>query len=229
MIQNLQLDEKEQVERNPNVFRNWQLETNEIVDQCVMTDCRYMKLDKFIKDPKEIAEVERVIRQHYVFLKQLFTQAAAKSTFPTVSQMESGVLFHDAEILTKDFTQGICDTQFIAARVDVDNRGFKIFNQQKLDCNRFEWLECVVRTAINRYKPSDPATALKQLIDALRASHGKVKGAQAFRDEELWTREVNLTLDANLAELRKLYNAYSVKKGKINQDQAIELLSKNTS
>ena len=55
-------------------------------------------------------------------------------------------------MLTKEFTQGIADTQFIASRVDVDKRGYKIFNQNALSCNRFEFLECLVRWAHNRFK-----------------------------------------------------------------------------
>jgi len=80
-------------------------------------------------------------------LKELFTQAASKSVFPSVNCLETSLIFSEAGLLSKEFTQGICDTQFIAARVDAEKRGFKIFQQNALDCNRFEFLECVVRVA----------------------------------------------------------------------------------
>ena len=83
-------------------------------------------------------------------------------------------MFSEAGILSKDFTQGICDTQFIAARVDAENRGFKIINQNKLDCNRFEFMECVVRVAMNKYKVSGITTTIPEgihtLVEAMKSS-----------------------------------------------------------
>ena len=51
-------------------------------------------------------------------------------------------------------TQGIVDTQFIASRTDVDQRGMKLHNQNLNDCNRFEFFEALVRVAGCKYKNS---------------------------------------------------------------------------
>jgi hypothetical protein len=37
--------------RNPNVFKDWQKDTNELADKCFETDIEGWKVNKFVKDP----------------------------------------------------------------------------------------------------------------------------------------------------------------------------------
>jgi hypothetical protein len=41
--------------------------------------------------------------------------------------VEFGIPFAECDILDSKFTQGILDTQFIAARTDVSKAGFKVY------------------------------------------------------------------------------------------------------
>ena len=152
IFSNLSGTSKNFIERNPNVFASWQTDTDKLVDECCANDFRYWKVEKFVKDPKDVKKIESIIQSNWVILKDIFVHAAAKSDFPCVSSLEACLLMNNCDMLTKEFTQGIADTQFIASRVDVDKRGFKIFNQNALSCNRFEFLECIVRWAHNRFK-----------------------------------------------------------------------------
>lgn len=51
VCQKLSLTEAIKIERNPNVFKNWQLDTDPIIDSCVQGDFEHWKVDKFVKDP----------------------------------------------------------------------------------------------------------------------------------------------------------------------------------
>lgn len=85
-------------------------------------------------------------------MKNVYNEIAARSNFPCISCLEFGVLFAEADLLDAKFTQGIMDTQFIASRVDVAKNNHKVQGQNVLDCNRFEFLECFVRIANNKFK-----------------------------------------------------------------------------
>ena len=73
-------------------------------------------------------------------------------------------------------------------------------NQQKNDINRFEFLELLVRIAGCKYKGQGSCNtysqALRQIIDQINL-HYTPYPIQMFRDQLLWTRDVNLILDAN--------------------------------
>ena len=75
-------------------------------------------------------------------------------------------------ILDKVFTQGICDTQFIASRTDAEKKNNKTYGQTALDINRFEFLECIVRIANIKFKQTGQAQtigqAFKMLIECLK-------------------------------------------------------------
>ena len=43
----------DKIERNPNVFKLWQKDTPDILEQCFKADFDGWKLPKFCKDPKE--------------------------------------------------------------------------------------------------------------------------------------------------------------------------------
>jgi hypothetical protein len=62
-------------------------------------------------------------------------------------------MFQACDLLdNKYLTMGILDTQFIASRVDVAKNNYKVYNQNPLDCNRFEFFETVVRVANVKFK-----------------------------------------------------------------------------
>lgn len=53
------------------------------------------------------------------------------------------------------------------------------------------------------------------LVDQIRPQFKGHQTAQEFRKQELWTRNVNLTLDANKKAIQKLYD--SCAKGKMRK------------
>ncbi len=121
------------------------------------------------------------------------------------------------------------DTQFIASRVDVQKNNFKCYNQNKMDCNRFEFFETMVRVANCKYKQpgitQTVAEALEMLIETIKQNQEIGQPSQLFRDELLWTRECNLTLDANLKGIKRLYNSLiKTKQKKVTMGEAMQLM-----
>ena len=114
-----------------------------------------------------------VIRENFVYLKDLYSQIGAKSSYPCVSQLESGMIINDSALLdSKQLTQGIMDTQFIASRVDIEKRNNKVYNQNILDCNRFEFFEFLVRVANTKFKHDcgSAKEAIVTLINILKTN-----------------------------------------------------------
>ena len=69
-----------------------------------------------------------------------------------ISKLEFGNLIQSTDIFDKDFTQGICDTQFIACYIDTHNKNLKISGQNGLVINRFEFLEAIVRISNIKFR-----------------------------------------------------------------------------
>ena len=70
----------------------------------------------------------------------------------------------DCGFIDKYFTQGICDTQFIASRVDVEKRNYKVYHQNILDCNRFEFFEFLIRVANCKLNQPGFASTIEQSL-----------------------------------------------------------------
>ena len=86
-------------------------------------------------------------------------------------------------------------------------------NQQAKELNRFEFMELLVRLADSKYreKPKSARSfdnAAELLIQDLIENFTPASWHQ-FRKEELWQRECNLVLEANLEPLRAVYSLYS--------------------
>lgn len=72
-------------ERNPNVFKTWQKDTKEVIENCLDEDFKGWKLSKFVKDEFEQNKIMEVVRSHYAFLKDLFISVSVTSNFPFIT------------------------------------------------------------------------------------------------------------------------------------------------
>ena len=102
-----------------------------------------------------------------------------------------------------------------------------------LDIDRAEFFELLVRVALFKYKEHAPKGTIMTVVDCVeRLVVDKIKPNfeiapwQVLRDEELWTRKVNLVFFDNEANLKKLYAKYaSPNLNKIPFANAIQLLT----
>lgn len=58
----LQKYEKGKIERNPDVFRAWQVDTPELLSTCCKYDFDYWKVPNFVKDSDDYDEIKTNIK-----------------------------------------------------------------------------------------------------------------------------------------------------------------------
>ena len=98
---------------------------------------------------------------------------------------------------------------------------------------RFEYIELLVRIAIEKYKKTGECKTACEAFESLLQQNIHIisqhKEWQYFRKTYIWTLEVNDVLDYNLDLIKRVFD--SCTKGKqvyIKMDQAIELFTKKS-
>jgi tRNA-dihydrouridine synthase len=100
----------EKILRNPNVFKNWQNDTTDVLEAAIRADQEAWKVSKFVKDPVEYKNICQLVRQHYMYLKQIFVSITSRDNFPSASTLNVTALLHEAQMLDQNLTTGIVDT-----------------------------------------------------------------------------------------------------------------------
>lgn len=106
------LDAKDinKIERNPAVFKNWVVDSEIIIDQCLKCDFEGWKLKNFVKDPGDQSDIKLIIKENYVYLKDVFTSVSLKSNWPNMTSLDFSVFIDTVKIPDKTTTFGIIDT-----------------------------------------------------------------------------------------------------------------------
>ena len=101
---------------------------------------------------------------------------------------------------------------FIAATLQIETQNLKQGEIPSDKLNRFEFLEILVRLADAKFvqtkKIKSVSEATKVLIEDYIMKNFTPEPWQKFRDEQLWTIDVNDVLEANLENLKKIYQSY---------------------
>lgn len=104
------------------------------------------------------------------------------------------------------------DRMFIATNIELEDQAE---NPDRALC-RFELWEILVRIAVHKFRdaeqhdiqPGDSLKAVEKLVKDFILKNSHVLPWQEFRDEDLWTRDVNLLFDANLDALQRIFKKY---------------------
>ena len=169
-------------------------------------------MSRFIKDDADKERVEQLIGKHFMKIKKVFTSFIAQSSFPNVSWIDFGNFCEKCKIIDgKGVTLATVDRAFIAANVAAD--GLKLSDDNPTNAlSRFEFLEILVRLAQSKYKETGICSTYEDSVQKLLEEHvfpnSNPDSWQEFRDDYLWTIEVNDVLEANLDGLKKLYTNY---------------------
>ena len=115
---------------------------------------------------------------------------------------------------------------FIAANVEITDIEE---NPDRALC-RYELWEILVRIAGQKFKETNLAQtyneSLEKLLENNILKYSLALPWQEFRDEELWVRDVNLVLDANMDALQKLYKKhFQPKQTWMSLQDAVTLMS----
>lgn len=130
------------------------------------------------------------------------------SNFPNISWIDFSNFCEKCKIYDKNVLLATIDRIFIATNVEIEKNDD---NPDKA-LQRFEFYEILVRVA--QFKFKDPgicptyAEGLTKLLNENIFPNALPDRWQEFRDEELWTMDVNDILEANLDGLKKVYSFY---------------------
>lgn len=165
--------------RRESVCRNF-LDTDSFVTKACSADWRQCKVDRFIKDPIRRKEVESCVMKHfrvtcnayrrYCGHNILTSLAGVSSCTPSAAiQLQNDVISVPwsgyIEFLTEcrilDENSEYCkyadlENVFVAANLELTQEAKEKDNPDR-SLTRFEFLECVIRIAMNKYHRSTPA------------------------------------------------------------------------
>ena len=112
----------------------------------------------------------------------------------------------------KNVNSGVIDMYFKATNFEETDQD----NNDDFALNRFEFLEILIRIARGKYMDfGGTEKSISYALMKLMQSHilpmaSQSLPLQSWRDDELWTLEVNDLLEVNLRGIKKLYDFIAV-------------------
>eukprot|EP00347_Sterkiella_histriomuscorum_P002614 403367462 len=194
--------------KDNSVFKDWKEDTPQTINQMLDDDMKYWKCHRFIKEENDKIACEKIIRQNAVLLKKIFMTEVCNSGFPNISWIDFSNYCEKCKIFDKNILLSTIDRIFIATNVELEKNDD---NPDKA-LQRYEFYEILVRIAQSKFK--DPgicptyAEGLNKLLNEHIFPYSKPDPWQEFRDEELWTMDVNDVMEANLEGIKKVYSFY---------------------
>jgi len=153
--------------------------------------------------------------------------------FPNISWIDFGNFCEKCKIIDgKGVTLSTVDRAFIAANVAVEGQKLSEDNPTNA-LSRFEFLEILARLAHSKFVETKICPtyeeAMTKLLEEHIFPHANPEPWQEFRDELLWTIDVNDVLEVNLEGLKKVYtNYHEPRKKYMTMNDAMSLMMKDT-
>ena len=158
-------------------------------------------------------------------LNSIFINLISTSIYPCISWIDFSNFVNECKIVDgKNLQLATIDRLFIATNFEIESHELNPDNALV----RYEFYEILLRLVGARFKdPAITATyseGLEKLMPMLVQKHDW----QEFREQKLWTLEVNDVLEANLEGLKKVYKSFfEPKKSFMNFKDGINLFSKD--
>ena len=194
------------------MFRDYRLESDEMILKAFTTDKQYMKTPKFIKDKQDLEEVEKILLKYFRQLKQQFNYQIAnggQSAYPAIGLLGYADQCYKWRVFGPTLSQQDVDRQFIAT--NYDEAGLED-NEENSLC-RYEFLEILVRLAKTKYHEKGicktiSASLEKILYEHVLPNHAMSIMGQQFRDDQLWTLEIDDLFKANMEALNHIFRTH---------------------
>lgn len=193
--------------RNKSVFKDFIEVKESMLQKAFETDVQYLKTPKFIKDSRQLQDVNDVLRKHFGLLKDQFIyQIADIKYYPVIGWMDYVHQCDSWGFVGKDLTNQDIDRCFIATNfeeVDLEN------NDDKSLC-RYEFLEILVRLGKIKYFDTGEIDTIAEATDKLieefiLPNHGMMLSWHQYRVNRIWKLEVDDLLKENRIGIEKLY------------------------
>jgi hypothetical protein len=187
--------------KETSVFREWREDTESMFSSCFASDTSHWKVQRLIKNPDDFLACEALLRKHFARLKKIFIVQASKSGFPTINWINSADFIRDCNCLDSNVIQTTVDRLFIATNQELEKSEENPANALE----RYEFMEFLARIAEKKFKEPKICKTYTEAVEKLLEEHifklGDKEDWQEFRDEKLWTIDVNDVFEANLGDL----------------------------
>ena len=172
-----------------------------------------------------------MLRKHIRFIKDCYISEITRGIYPYIGWIDFSNFCDRCKIYDKQVLLSTVDRIFIATNVETSEKMQD--NPEKALC-RFEFFEILLRVASAKFKETGIVNTYHEALEKLLKEHiipyAKPERWQAFRDEELWTLDVNDVFEANLEGLKKVYSFYwEPRKKYMTVADAMNLFMKDTS
>ena len=136
--------------KDQSVFAKWREDDQNILDKCYNHDMQNWKLSKFVKEETDLMGVNKIIKKYYPMFKANHLFNSSTSTFPFTSLNDFTIYAKRNNLVDKNLSQSTIDRLFIAANVELNNKGNSDNPGSMLV--RYEFIELIVRVANDKFK-----------------------------------------------------------------------------
>uniref|UniRef100_K3WMZ5 Uncharacterized protein n=1 Tax=Globisporangium ultimum (strain ATCC 200006 / CBS 805.95 / DAOM BR144) TaxID=431595 RepID=K3WMZ5_GLOUD len=220
--------------RRETVCHNF-VDTDTFVAKACAADWRQCKIDRFIKDPIRRKEVETCVTKHFRVISNVYhrycghnvltslatgmlsscsVNAANQLQNDVISVPWSGYIEFLTECRILDETSDYCkladlENVFVAANLELTQEAKEKDNPDR-SLTRFEFLECVIRIAMNKFHRTNicdmPVKAVDKLIQEYISPVCR-DDPNEFRSKFLYTEEVSDIFSEHIVVLQDIYNS----------------------
>ena len=175
------------------MFRDWRQDTVDTISRCFLNDSKYWKVDQICGGKVRAKAVLDIIRARYSELKEIFVASTIMNNTPPDFDKKQFLKFcQKAGMIDRKMNNNIFGSywkQTNYEEIEQDNN-----DDNKL--NRFEFLEILLRIAKGKYIDFGKETQLAYAFTKLLQTYilpmlPKLWPLQSWRDEHLWTTEIN--------------------------------------
>ncbi|TYZ52884.1 hypothetical protein PybrP1_011629 [[Pythium] brassicae (nom. inval.)] len=218
--------------RRESVCRSF-VDTDAYVAKACAADWRQCKVDRFIKDPARRREVEACVTRHFRVTSNAYRRycghnvltslavaagcsasAAGQLQNDIVSVPWSGYLEFLAECRVLDESSDYCkladlENVFVAANLELTQEAKEKDNPDR-SLTRFEFLECVIRIALNKYHRTNVCDSPAKAVEKLVLEHLLPvcrDDPNDFRTKFLYTEEVSDIFSEHIVLLQEIFNS----------------------
>lgn len=204
-------------DKDNSVFKDWRLDRPKAIADGFVAEIELWKVPNFVKDEAEVELIIKHMAANSEFLKTLFVIRSSASYFPVIRWLSYAPMVSEWNLLDENFEMGAVDRTFIAVTKNMDKALQGTLPEK--DMSRFQFYESLVRLANLKYKQNNLTETVyegvKLLIDVLKKRYDNYIW-MGWRQDLLWTLEMNDLYKTNLTALTKLWKYYFVvKKTKI--------------
>ena len=155
----------------------------------------------------------------------MFTNLNSGDNYPHIGWNEFNAFCRSVDILDSTIPTATVDRMFIATKVGApqEGTGNTLF--------RHEFLEIMIRISNAKYRETDRASSYHEALEMLLESMIKkyeTKPWQEFRDEELWTHEVDRVFKANLVSIQKVHDQVFPRYGGDGIKSCLDLVARDS-